>query len=184
MKKNLLTIIILALQIVQVAMLGFILLSVMSTSSKTAAVVSDIASALELEQAGGTGGGSAPGAAVALADTESYYINGDDKLMVQLMVNPATGDGKTHYAQVEVALSINKTHEDYAAYGAPAQLDAFKERIKGAISGAIQNYTLEQVNDINLRNTEVKDAALQALHTLYEGSDFIYDLTFTSFLPS
>ena len=100
------------------------------------------------------------------------------------MTDSVNGDGKTHYAQVEVSLSINKTHADYEKYGTAAQLDAFKERIKGAISGAIQNYTLEQVNDINLRNTEIKDAALQALHTLYEGSDFIYDLTFTSFLPS
>ena len=36
MKKNLLTIIILAFQIVQVAMLGLLLFSVMSTNSKTA----------------------------------------------------------------------------------------------------------------------------------------------------
>ena len=53
MKKNLLSIIILALIVVNIAMTGFMLLSVMTTNSQTAKLVSDIAAALELETSGG-----------------------------------------------------------------------------------------------------------------------------------
>ena len=57
MKKNLLSIIILALLVVNLAMNGFMLLSVMTTNSQTAKLISDIAAALELEASGGAGGG-------------------------------------------------------------------------------------------------------------------------------
>ena len=180
MKKNLLTIIILAFQVVQVAMLGLLLFSVMSTNSKTAKIVADIADAVELEKAGGTGGGTAPGAVVSLDDTETYTLAGEDKLMVPLRIGT---DGNQHYVQAEVLLSVNKTHADYEKYGTAAQLDAFKPRIKGVVQGAIENYTIEEAQDIAKRS-EIANAALQALHSMYEGSDFIYKVEFSSFLPS
>ena len=180
MKKNLLTILILAFQIVQVAMLGLLLFSVMSTNSKTAKIVSDIADAVELDKSGGTGGGSAPGAAVALADQEIYVIAGEDKLMVPLRIST---DGNQHYLQAEVQLLINKTHEDYEKYGTAAQLDAFKSRIKTVATDTLQNYTIEQAQDVALR-AEMASAVLRALQTLYEGSGFIYKVEFSSFLPS
>ena len=180
MKKNLLTILILAFQIVQVAMLGLLLFSVMSTNSKTAKIVSDIADAVELDKSGGTGGGSAPGAAVALADTETYTLAGEDKMTIPLRIST---DGQQHYVQAEVILSVNKTHSDYATYGAPAQLDAFKSRIKGVIQETIMNYTIEEAQD-TAKRTEILSAVRNALHTMYEGSDFIYKVDFASFLPS
>ena len=57
MKKNLLSIIILALLVVNLGMTGFMMLSVMTTNSKTAKLISDIAAALELEANGGNSGG-------------------------------------------------------------------------------------------------------------------------------
>ena len=57
MKKNLLSIIILALLVVNIGMTSFMLLSVMTTNSKTAKLISDIAAALELEANGGNTGG-------------------------------------------------------------------------------------------------------------------------------
>ena len=180
MKKNLLTIIILAFQVVQVAMLGLLLFSVMSTNSKTAKIVADIADAIELEKAGGTGGGASPEGTVALADQETYVIAGEDKLMVPLRIG---ADGNQHYLQAEVQLLVNKTHEDYEKYGTAAQLDAFKSRIKTVTMDTLQNYTIEQAQDIALRG-EIANAVLAALQNLYEGSQFIYKVEFPSFIPS
>ena len=180
MKKNLLTIIILAFQVVQVAMLGLLLFSVMSTNSKTAKIVSDIADAIELDKAGGNAGGSSGAVTLSLADQETYVIAGEDKLMVPLRIST---DGNQHYLQAEVQLLINKTHEDYEKYGTPAQLDAFKVRIKTVVTETLQAYTIEQAQDIAQREA-ISESVLKALQNLYEGSDFIYKVQFSSFLPS
>ena len=52
MKKNLLSIVILALLIVNLVLTSIMMFSVMSTNKKTAAVVTDIASVLQLELGG------------------------------------------------------------------------------------------------------------------------------------
>ena len=49
MKRNMLSILILALLVVNLAMNAFMLLSVMTTNNKTAKIISDISAALELE---------------------------------------------------------------------------------------------------------------------------------------
>ena len=180
MKKNLLTIIILAFQVVQVAMLGLLLFSVMSTNSKTAKIVADIADAVELEQSGGNAGGASTVETLALADQETYVIAGEDKLMVPLRIGQ---DGNQHYLQAEVQLLVNKTHEDYEKYGTAAQLDAFKSRIKTVVTDTLQNYTIDQAQDVALR-PEIANAVMKALQNLYEGSEFIYKVEFSSFIPS
>ena len=86
MKKNLLSIIILALLVVNLGMTGFMMLSVMTTNSQTAKLISDIAAALELEANGGnTGGfsGSASGV-VAVTDMATWGFTGDEKLTIAL----------------------------------------------------------------------------------------------------
>ena len=49
MKRNMLSILILALLVVNLVMNAIMLLSVMSTNSKTAKIISDVATALQLE---------------------------------------------------------------------------------------------------------------------------------------
>ena len=56
MKKNLISIVILALLIVNIVLTSIMMFSVMSTNKKTAALVGDVAAAISLELGTGEGG--------------------------------------------------------------------------------------------------------------------------------
>jgi flagellar FliL protein len=178
MKKNLLSIIILALLIVNLAMTGFMMLSVMTTNSKTAKLISDIAAALELEANGGnTGGfsGSASGV-VAVTDMATWGFTGDDKLTIALKPGE---DGKTHYLVVEVVFSINKAHADYATLGTEENLANVKEVVKSEITNTLAAYTMEELQ--SGADETARETILENVQNIF-GSNFIYDMKFSSVL--
>ena len=175
MKKNLLSIIILALLIVNLAMTGFMMLSVMTTNSQTAKIISDIAAALELEANGGsTGGfsGSASGV-VAVTDMATWGFTGDEKLTINLK---SGADGKTHYMVVEVIFSLNKASADYETLGSEENLANVKEVVKSEITKTLSSYTMEE---LQADMQTAKDQVLEAVQELY-GSNFIYDVSISA----
>ncbi len=91
MKKNLLSVVILALLVVNLILTGIMMFSCVSANKKTAALVNDIASVLDLELTGG-GANAEEVAAVSVADTEIYNIA--DAMTVALRPSE---DGKEHY---------------------------------------------------------------------------------------
>ena len=105
MKRNMLAIIILAVSVVNLAMSAFMMLTVMNTNSKALKLISDVAAAVNIDNAtikpakGGGGGGT-----VSMDKTAIYDIKGDNKLTIPLA---AGSDGSTHYVQLEIALSMD-----------------------------------------------------------------------------
>ena len=100
MKKNLLTVLILAFLLVNLVLTGIIAFSVISTNKKTAELIGNIATVLNFEL-------STPGeeekVEVSLADTEVKDLSG---AMTIPLAND--GSGKQSYIVFEVVLSINK----------------------------------------------------------------------------
>ena len=178
MKKNLLSIIILALLIVNIAMTGFMLLSVMSTNSQTAALISDIAAALELEANGGAAGGfegSATGN-VAVTDVATFGFTGDEKLTINLR---AGDDGRSHYMVVEVVFSMNKASADYATLGTEEQLANMKDLVKSKVTATLSSYSMEELQ--SGADLAAQETILEEVQELF-GSNFIYDVSFSSVL--
>lgn len=178
MKKNLLSIIILALLVINLAMTGFMMLSVMTTNSQTAKLISDIAAALELEANGGnTGGfsGSASGV-VAVTDVATFGFTGDDKLTINLK---AGADGKTHYMVVEVVFSMNKSSADYATLGTEDQLASMRELVKSKVTTTLASYSIEELQ--SGADETARETILEEVQELF-GSNFIYDVSFSSVL--
>ncbi len=180
MKKNLLSIIILALLIVNLAMTGFMMLSVMTTNSKTAKLISDIAAALELEANGGSTGGFSGSASgnVAVTDMATWGFTGDEKLTIALKVGE---DGKTHYMVVEVVFSLNKASEDYATLGTEENLANVKEVVKSEITNTLASYTMEELQ--SGMDEVARETILENVQNMF-GSNFIYDVKFSSVLYS
>ncbi len=177
MKKNLLSIIILALLVVNIGMTSFMMLSVMTTNSQTAKLISDIAAARELEANGGdTGGfsGSASGN-VGVTNIATFGFTGDDQLTINLKPGP---DGKAHYMLVEVVFSMNTASADYATLGTAESLAGMKELIKGKITNTLSSYTLEE---LQASDEPAREKILEEVQELYN-SNFIYDVTFSSVL--
>ena len=165
MKKNLLTVLVLALTLVNTILIGVMMVSVMGTNKKTAKLVGDIASVLNLEL-GTAGEEEKP--EVSLADTEVYAIDGS----MTILLKSEPGATKSTYIVFDIALSLNKKHADYKKYGGE-NFKSYDSMIKSAINDAVMQYTeLECRNDMQA----MKDDILKAIQEIFQ-SDFVYNIS-------
>lgn len=172
MKKNLLSILILALLIVNIVLTAIMMVSVTSTNKKTAAVIGDIAKILNLELDKGSNEEEGE-KTISIEDTAEYTI--PDEMTILLKQGE---DGKDHYALVAVTLAMDMKNEGYATYGETIGDKA--NLIKGEVVDAFSHYTVEQLQS---DNDAVREDILDRLHALF-GSDFIYKVTFTKMVPN
>ena len=97
MKKNMLTIVAIALSLVNLVLTAVIMLSVVSSAKTTNALVSNIASIIDLELESDTTKNK-----VAMSDMD--VVNFEVPLQINLK---ASGDGKDHYAVID---QIGRAH--------------------------------------------------------------------------
>lgn len=165
MKKNLFTVLILALIIVNIILTSVLMFSVMGTNKKTAELVSNIATVMNLQLT--TPGEEENTNQVSLDDTAVYSLSGT-------MTIPLTAeDGKQSYIMFDIALSMDKKNKDYKKYGSEEELTNRESLIKDAITSAVTVHTESECRD-DLEG--LKQEILQAIQNLYQ-SDFIYDIS-------
>lgn len=169
MKKNLLTIIILALLVVNIVMTAVMMFTVIPANRKTIALVNDIAGVMNLELTNPVDAASA-GVAVSVDDTVTYDIA--DQLTISL--KKSEGDEKDHFAILSVTLYMNSKDDDYKTYGGEA-VGERESMIKNEIIDAIGNYTYEEVQALG--NAGLQDAVLEKIQSMYN-SRFIYKVGF------
>lgn len=173
MKKNLLSIIILSLLIVNIVLTVIMMMSVTGTNKKTAAIVTDIASILDLELE--KGDGTSGTGTVSLADTTVYAI--EDSMTIPL--KREDGDTQDHYAIVKVSFSLDSTNPDYATYGDGAgNLSSMESLIKSEIISVVGSYTLTEAK---LSQQQMCEEILERVQELF-GSDFIYKVSFSDIM--
>ncbi|MBR1692297.1 MAG: flagellar basal body-associated FliL family protein [Lachnospiraceae bacterium] len=161
MKKNLLSILILALLIVNIALSVITMISVTSTNKATASLVGSIATAINLEL--GTDEQEEE-EVISMADTEAYDI--PDSLTIPLKKD---ADGKDHYAVVTVSLAMNTKDKDYETYGG-ANIESKVSLIKGEINDVFAQYTKDEA--IAGKETIEKEV-LERIQSMFD-SKFIY----------
>lgn len=164
MKKNLLSIIILALLVVNIVLSAMMMISVSGASKKTAALVADIATVLDLEINGVEKTNITAG--VSMADTKIYSI---DNLTIPLRTGE---DGAAHYAVGTVSLSMDSTNADYATYG--ETISTYAGVINDMIFEVVGNYTMEEAKS---SQKLIKQEILSLIQEKF-GSDFIYEVSF------
>lgn len=177
MKKNLLSILILALLIVNIVLNVIVMISVTSTNKKTASLIGNIATILNLElEKGDEQEGEV---VVSMEDTATYDIA--DKLTVPLRMESEEngGDGKQHFLVVSVSLAMNIKDKGYETYGTEEAMKAKEGMIKGEITDVISGYTL---SDVQRDGDAVREEILQRLQNMFD-SKFIYKVTFRDFIP-
>lgn len=172
MKKNLISIVILTLLIVNIVLTSIMMFSVVNTNKKTAALVTDVAAAISLElDAESTEENAA--ATVSMADIETYTI-ADMTIQMKPSVNEEDGTSEMHYMLTSVVLSMNTKNKDYKTYG--ADIANKEDLIKGEITEVIGQYTIDEASADTLAVTE---AILSRIQSLYD-SDFIFDVTLSN----
>lgn len=169
MKKNLISIVILALLVVNIVLSSITLLSVSGTNRKTAALVTDIAAAINLDLGGQTEEEKQE-VTVSMADVVTYDIT---DLTVPL--KKGENDEKEHYAMLSVTLSMNSKDKDYKTYG---DLSARESLIKGEINDAVSQHTADEARE---NSHAIEEEILQRVQAMFD-SRFIYDVTFSSIL--
>lgn len=169
MKKNLISIIILALLIVNIVLTAIMMFSVAPASRQTSALVKNIATAMDLELAASSDGEAAE-EVVSMADTETYSFA--DNMTIPL--KKSEGDDKDHYCIVSITLSINTKADGYKEYGSAESLAAKEGLLKDEINSVFAGYTMEEARD----NQEmIKKEIIDRIQQLFD-SKFIYNVSF------
>jgi flagellar FliL protein len=166
MKKNILTVIILAMALINIVLSAVIIFVIVPTSNRTNNLVSKVAQIIDLELEDP----DAKEDEIAVSDIETYEV--EDKLTIRLKKS----DEAKHYAIVYVSLSINKKHEDYAELQPLiAQND---NEIKEIVTDAFSAYTIDEVDD---NKNKIKEQVLSRIQELFK-SDFIINVSFGNLL--
>lgn len=168
MKKNLMSVLILALVVVNLALTALLLLTVLPQSKKANELITKVVSAIDLELESGqvTNSNTIP-----ISDLEVYAVNGGNAWLINLQ----STDDKAHHAQIAVSLSMN-TQDD--GYKDGSESIASKEAlIMDVINRVIGGYTADVLKD---DPQGAQQEILKELQQLFE-DDFIVGVTFPTF---
>ncbi len=164
MKRNLLSVLVLALLVVNIVLTAILMFSVVGTNNKVASLVTDIGTILQLEM----GGANGEKEELHVEDIKMYNI--PESMTIHLKT---AEDGKDHYCIVSVALSVNTKHDDYKKHG--ETIENYESLIKGEVDQVIGNYTKEEAE---ANKEAIADEILTRIQELYD-STFIVDVVFT-----
>lgn len=173
MKKNMLSILILALLIVNLVLTSVMMFTMMGTTKKTSRLIDGISTALSLEIASPDEEGGEVAAEVTMEDIKVYQIAD------QMTIGLAKGaDGKNHYCMMSVSLSLNSKDEDYEKYS--ATLGDNEDMIKDKIFQIVGSHSIEEAES---NQDGLRQEILEAIQQMY-GSKFVYNVVFRDIIFS
>lgn len=170
MKKNLMSVVILALVLANLILTAVLTISILPQTKQANELITKVCAAIDLDLEGGS---STSSATVPLDQVETYNVNEGKSMTINLK---AGEDGVNHYVVMEVTLGIDTKHEDYAKYGSADQLSAKEGLIKDRIFSVVSSHTIDE-----MRNDQqsVQDEIVEELRKMYN-SDFIVSVSCTS----
>lgn len=169
MRKNLISVIILAICIVNLVLNALMVFVFLPTMKKTDNLVTEIASILNLElERDPSGQPVTPN----IEDVQTYTLA--ESITVNLKED---GTGKTGFAMVGISISMDGSSKDYESIN--SKLADTESWISDVSRSVIQEYTYEEVNQHDVQ-TEIKKQITEGLQERYQ-TNCIYDVTFSQF---
>ncbi|HHV10207.1 MAG TPA: hypothetical protein GXX75_08025 [Clostridiales bacterium] len=169
MKKNILTIIIMAITLINTVLLAILIFVIVPSSNRTNQLVAKVASIVNLELE------NPEEAEVSVSDIVTQKI--DEKLTIKLknsggqQINNGNEE-QPHYAILYVSLAMNSKNKDY---------ETLKDKIvenEGPITEIVNEefakYTIDNVQD---NKETIRKKVLERIHDLFQ-SDFIINVSF------
>jgi flagellar FliL protein len=186
MKKNLLSLIILFLLVINIVLTAIMVFSLVTTNQRANALMADVASVLKLElppggasaAASGDGGYVVPD--VPIANVVTYDVNAGEQIMIPLM--PAPEDTTTKYIILTASLSLDSKNKGFKdnkialTDSGNADLSKGDVLIQDIINRTFSKYTSDQVRQSDIVD-QIKAEIIQGLQGMYS-SDFIYNVQF------
>ena len=170
MKKNLISVLILALCFANLVLTALLIFTIIPETKKANNLIDQVCQAISLDLNSGT---ATSGSQLPQDQIVDYALTADDDT---LTFNFAPSeDGNTHYLVCGISLSLNKRVTDID-YG--EDLSAKKNVILADITDIIGDYTMEQYNT---DKSAVHDKILKTLQKKF-GADYIVDVNIVSSL--
>ena len=166
MRKNLLSIIVIALCAINVIFSAVLVFAVVPASMKTNQLVTQAASIIDLELEDS----EEKAAKVKVQDIATYNI-GDD---LTINLKRSEDDNKLHYARLNVSLSLNTKSKDYESLN--PTIETNEGVIKEFVTDTFSDYTADGVLS---NKEEIKEKVLTQLKDYFK-SDFIINVSFSN----
>ncbi len=170
MKKNMLTVVILALCLINLILTGTMVFVVVPTSQRTDKLITQVASVIELELKGNS-------EVFDMTAAEPY------KIEEKKQMNLAPGeDDKKHYATTEyVTVYINPKSEKYKEYKEGLEGGTYNSMILDKVETVISSYSYEKAV---AGREQIKEDILSELKKVFGSSDFIVDVSIGNLVVS
>lgn len=163
MKKNILTIIIMAIVLINTILTGVLIFTIVPTANKTNKLMTQVASIVNLELENPDGKSEIP-----VSDIASY--NFADKLTINLK----STDGEPHYAVLYVSVSMNSKHDDYETLR--PKVEENKIVVEEIVMEEFGKYTMSDIKNNSIKDS-IKAEVLKRLQEYFQ-SDFIINVSF------
>ena len=147
MKKNLMSVLILALVFANFVLTAILMFSVLPETKKVNTLIEKVCSAIDLDL---NSGGASGTDSVPIDQQEIYKVNGGEKIMTSLSQGK---DGQAHYAVLTVSLVLQKKSDNYKTY-TQEFLTNQDETIKNDIIKVISSYTYD---DFETKTEEIRE---------------------------
>lgn len=164
MKKNLITVITLALVVVNLVLTVILTITILPETQKANELITKVCSAIDLDLESGS---ATSNANIPIDQIEVYNI--DDEQTINLKQD---GDGKDHFAMITVSISMDTKNSDYKDL--KPQVRRKGQSIKGDINNIVSQYTIDEIKN---NQSAVQDEILKDLQKMF-GSDFIVAVGF------
>jgi len=173
MKKNLLSIIILFLLIVNISLTSVMVFSLVVTNQRALSLMTDVATVLRLElPAMDINSGEFIVPDVPIKNVETYDVAAGEAMTIPLKMGAE--DTGTRYIVVSASLSMDSKNKGYKANSGP-DLSKNDSLIQDVINQTFAKYTLLDVQDQSTLD-RIRTEIVIGLHGLY-GSDFVFNVS-------
>ncbi len=165
MKKNMLSVLIVLLCVVNLTLTAYMVFTVVPNAQRTDTLITKILQLIDLEL-------ESPlptdiNVDYSIDDVEKYVLD-------EITCNLTKGeDGKAHYAKVNASLTINTTNKDYERLN--PKVEMMKTDITSIVNTRVSQFTFEELSMIETK-TQVKEKILEDVQSLFN-SRFIVDVT-------
>ncbi len=161
MKRNMLSIVILAATLINLTLSAVLIFTVIPKAKRTDALIEKIVAAVDLETESGIGknyGEILPG------DQEEYVFQGE-------YVNLKPNGSEANVAMANITLTLNKKHDDYATI--QPLIEGKKTKIVAAVSGVLSDYAAAEVS---MYTEDINKDVLEKIQEIFQ-SDCIIEVT-------
>jgi len=172
MKKNLMSVLIFALVLVNLVFTAILTFSIVPATSNANKLIEEVASAIKLELNTGKNTGANN---VAMENLVVYNV---DDGATQIINLERGSDNEDYYAVVSTSLSLDSKNEDYETYY--STMKDKESLIKQAVINVVGSYSKEELSTSEGQRKACAEI-LERLQTLY-ASDFIVDVGFSSII--